>query len=87
MSRRSFMVKTRTSVREIPGSIPTMYEFSVWKESGAPPYKCACALLVFNKYLSSLLYTSRSEPALVQNTKQQTRKYDLFFVVSFFLEN
>ena len=25
-----------SSVREIPGSIPALYEFSVWKESGAP---------------------------------------------------
>jgi hypothetical protein len=48
-SRGSSVVKTRTSVREIPGSIPTIYEFSVWKESGAPPYKCARALLVFSK--------------------------------------
>ena len=49
LSHRSSVVKTRTSVREIPGSIPTIYEFSVWKDSGAPPYKCARALLVFSK--------------------------------------
>ena len=47
-SRRRSVVKTRTSVREIPGTIPTIYEFSVWKESGAPPYICARALLVFS---------------------------------------
>ena len=49
LSRRSSVVKTRTPVREIHGSIPTIYEFSVWKESGARPYKCARALLVFSK--------------------------------------
>ena len=48
-SRRSSVVKTRTSVREIPGSIPTIYEFSIWKESSAPSYKCACDLLVLSK--------------------------------------
>ena len=49
LGRRISVVKTRTTVREIPGSILTIYEFSVWKESGAPPYKCARALLVFSK--------------------------------------
>ena len=57
-SRRSSVVKTRTSVRENPGSlvpiptdrtIPTIYEFSVWKEYGAPPYNFARAFLVFSK--------------------------------------
>ena len=57
------MVKTRTSVLEIPGSIPTRYEFSV-----------VGALLVFSKYLSRLLYTKHNEPALGQNTKQQQSK-------------
>ena len=46
-NRRSSVVKTRTSMREIQGIMPTIYEFSVWKESGAPPDKCA--LLVFSK--------------------------------------
>ena len=64
------MVKTRTLVREIPGSIPTIYEFSVWKETGAPPYKCARALSVFSKKLSRLLYTNHNKHALGQNTKQ-----------------
>ena len=40
------MDKTRTSVRDIQGSIPTIY-FSVWKVSGAPEYKYARTLLVF----------------------------------------
>ena len=54
------MVKTRTSVQEIPGWIPTIYKFTVWKESGAPPYKCACALLTFSKQLSRLLYNKHA---------------------------
>ena len=45
-SLRSSVVKTRTSVREIPVPIPTIYEFSVWKESGVPPYKYAPALFI-----------------------------------------
>ena len=68
------MVKTRTSLREIPGSIPTIFKFSVWKESGAPPYKSAHALLVFSKKLSRLLYNKHNEPALGQNTKQQQQQ-------------
>ena len=49
MSRRSSAIKTRTSVREIPGSIPAINKYLSWKESGAAPYKCARALLVFSK--------------------------------------
>ena len=39
------------------------YEFSVWKETCAPPYKSARALQVFSKQLSRLLYTKHNEPS------------------------
>ena len=68
LNRCSSVVKTRTSVREIPGSILTKHEFSVWKESSTSPYKCDRALLVFSEELSPLLYTKPNEPALGQNT-------------------
>ena len=55
-------------MREIQGSIPIIYEFTAWKESGAPPYKYAHALLAFSKKLSRLLYNKNNEPALGQNT-------------------
>ena len=54
MCRCSSVVKTLISVREIPGSIPTKYEISVWKEYGAPQYKFARALLVLES--SSRVY-------------------------------
>ena len=74
LSFRSSVVKTQSSVREIPGSIPTIYEFSVWKESGAPRYKCARVLLVLVS--SSRVYCILSTMNLPQgrtlnNTKQQ----------------
>ena len=42
---RGLVVKT--SMREIPGSIKTFYEFSVWDESGIPLHKFARALLAY----------------------------------------
>ena len=52
---------------EVPGSIPTIYEFSVWKEYGAHHTN----VLALCWCLVSLLYKNHNEPALGQNTKQQ----------------
>ena len=46
-------------------------KFSVWKRSGAPPYKFVHALSVLRKQPSRLVYTKQNDPFSGQNTKQQ----------------
>ena len=64
VSFSSSFVKTRTSVREIPVLILTIYEFSVWKESGVPSYKCARTLFININHLKlSLNFLKEIYPA------------------------
>ena len=56
-SRRSSVVNILTSVREIPGSISTIYKFSVWKESVAHYTIGLCCCLVSSSCVYCILST------------------------------